>query len=820
MLGNLELMPGACGVLYLYVPELNVGELPGYGWKNSAEVREIMRGYFPKFQEVAAKKGFMIIGIDATDFTGIMYNKSFNSLADIKGKNIRAVNSEYSVELTKLFGANPVPLPYSDAYMAFTFIFKVNFRRQRKLKYMIGVDVGGTFTDISLLNVEKEEFSVLKVFQKTEDPSKTILEGVEEILKANKVDYNQVTYLAHGTTIATNALIERKGAKTALITTKGFKDLLEIGDQTRPSLYNYFKQKPKMPIPSGWNCEVNERLFYNGDICIPLVEKEVVKVVEMLKDKGAESIAVCTLFSFINPVHEEKIEKIISEMFPEAYVTVSHKLVPEFREYPRMSTTVLNAYLGPIIKKYISNFNNSIKAMGIKVDPFVTQSNGSIISISETINSPIRTALSGPSAGVVAANYIANLCSVKNIITFDMGGTSTDVSLIENGEYTLSTNRSINGFPVKIPMIDIKTVGAGGGSIAWLDDGNALKVGPRSTGAKPGPACYGKEGKEPTITDANVVLERINPQYILGGRMKIRADLAKKAIEDKISSFSKISLIEAAAGIIAVVNSNMVRAIRVISVERGFDPREFTLVSFGGAGSLHACAVAGELGIKQIIIPFSAGIFCSVGLLIADIKYDYVKSKIMLAEKDNIGKINTIFGDMITEGQKMLDKEGIPEDDRKYVFKIDARYKRQNHELQITLPENNLNEKVLRDIIDKFHREHMKNYGYYDEEQPIELVNYRVNAIGRTPKPNIPKYEINDSISSPVPRSYRRVYFDADKGFINCPVYLRDNLLAGHKIIGPAVVEEMDTTIFVDLGWKAEIDEYLNIKLDYGGIER
>ncbi len=703
------------------------------------------------------------------------------------------------------------------------FKFKTNFRilgGNKKLKYMIGVDVGGTFVDIALLNVEKEEFVTLKVFSRAGDPSKAILEGIKEILKANKVDHNQVTYLAHGTTIATNALLERKGAKTALITTKGFKDILEIGDQTRPSLYNYFKQKPKMLMPSGWRCEVNERLYYNGDISIPLDEKEVARIVEMLKDKGAEAIAVCTLFSFINPVHEEKIEKIIHEIFPEAYVTVSHKLLSEFREYPRMSTTVLNAYLGPVMWKYINNFNKSIRAMGIKVEPFVTQSNGSIISISETINSPIRTALSGPSAGVVAANYIADLCNVKNIITFDMGGTSTDVSLIEVGEHILSTNRYINGFPVKIPMIDIKTVGAGGGSIAWLDDGDALKVGPRSAGAQPGPACYGNGGEEPTVTDANVVLARINPNYILGGRMEIRADIAEKAIEDKISSFSKMSLIEAAAGIIAVVNSNMVRAIRAISVESGLDPREFAVLSFGGAGSLHACAVAQELGIKKIIIPFSAGIFCSVGLLVADIKYDYVKSKIMLAEEDNIGEINLIFDDMIDEGQKMLDKEGIPEGDREYLLKIDARYKRQNHELQIALPENRLNEKVLRSIINQFHQEHLKNYGYYDEEQPIELISYRVNAIGRTPKPKIPKYEINKLSPSPAPESNRQVYFNATKGFIDCPVYLRDDLFAGHKIIGPAVVEQMDTTIFIDFDWKAEIDEYLNIELTYGGTER
>lgn len=688
-----------------------------------------------------------------------------------------------------------------------------------KLKYMIGVDVGGTFTDISLLNVEKKELNILKVRSTVDDPSLAIVEGIDEVLKTNNVDYSQVTYLAHGTTVATNTLIERTGAKTALITTKGFKDLLEIGDQTRPGLYNYFIQKPEMLIPSGWNHEVSERLLYNGDIYSPLEEKEVGNIVKVLKEKGAESVAVCTLFSYLNPIHEKKIVEIIKELYPDIYVSASHNLVPEFREYPRMSTTVLNAYLGPIMKSYVNNFNNSIKDMGIKVEPYVTQSNGSIISISETIDSPIRTAVSGPSAGVIAANHVAQLCGVKNIITFDMGGTSADVSLIENGEFVLSTDRKINGFPVKTPMIDIDTIGAGGGSIAWLDGGGALKVGPQSAGAKPGPAAYNKGGEKPTVTDANVVLGRLNPEYILGGRMEIRADLAEKSIKDHLSSLTKMNPVEAAAGIIAVVNSNMVRAIRVISVERGYDPREFALVSFGGAGSLHACAVAKELGIKEIIIPSSPGIFCSIGLLVADIKYDYVKSKIMLAEKNNIKEINEIFSKMISQGKKMLDKEGIFEENREYILTIDARYKRQNYELQLAIPEEKLDEEILNDIKGQFHKEHMKNYGYFDENQPIELINYRVNAIGKTPKPDMPKYPIKDSLNPPIPNANRQVYFDENKGFVECPIYTRDDLDAGHEIFGPAVVEQMDTTILINPGWNANVDEYLNINLNYGGVE-
>jgi len=682
---------------------------------------------------------------------------------------------------------------------------------------MIGVDVGGTFTDISLLNIDKGELSILKVKSTVKDPSIGIVSGIKDILEDNNIPHEDIGYLAHGTTVATNALIERKGAKTGLITTEGFEDLFEIGDQTRPDLYDYFKDKPEIFIPSGWNYGVEERLYSNGEVHKKLDKKQVKKVVSELKEKGAESIAVCTLFSFVNSKHEKEIVEIIKDIFSEVYVSASHKILPEFREYPRLSTTALNAYLGPVMEEYVNNFRNSVKDMGIKVEPYVNQSNGSIISISETIDSPIKTAVSGPSAGVVAADYISSLKGIDNIITFDMGGTSADVSLVENNEPVVSTERKINGFPVKVPMIDINTVGAGGGSIAWIDDGGALKVGPQSSGAEPGPACYQRGGMKPTVTDANVVLGRLNPNYLLGGKMEIDYNSAVESIKNELTNKSDMNVTEAASGIIDVVNSNMIRAIRVISVEQGYDPREFSLVSFGGAGSLHACSIADELNMNKIIIPYSPGIFSSIGLLVADIKYDFVNSKLMIANEVNIKDINDIFDNLVKQGNEKLNKEKIEDKNREFILKIDARYLRQNYELQINVSDIPINKEILKEIKNKFHREHEIKYGYSDQEQPIEFINFRVNAIGKTPTPSLIKKDIKENIGAPKPRDYRKVYYKKFGEYVNTTIYNRADLNPGQKLIGPAVIEQMDTTILVEDTWKAEIDEYLNLTLENKG---
>ncbi len=686
--------------------------------------------------------------------------------------------------------------------------------------YMIGVDVGGTFTDFSVFDSGKERLFHYKQSSTPDDPSRSIVSGILHILESENINPDEVDYLAHGTTVATNALIEKTGARLGLITTKGFKDLMEIGNQKRPSLYDLLKQKPESLIPEGLICEVEERVCFDGSIKIPLYEEDVRKAVSYLKSQNVTTIAVCTLFSFINPVHERRIKEIINEAYPEAYVSISSELVNEFREYSRMSTTVLNAYLGPVMKKYVENFRNCVREAGIAVSPYVTQSNGSIISISETVECPIKTAVSGPSAGVIGATYIGRQCGINKIITFDMGGTSADISLIENGKAQVSYERMVEGYPARIPMIDIITVGAGGGSMAAIDEGGALKVGPKSAGAVPGPACYMRGGKKPAVTDANIVLGKLNQHKILGGRMEVDLQLAKDALATEISAKSALNIEDAAAGIISVVNSNMIRAIRVVSVERGYDVREFTLMAFGGAGPLHSCEVAKELGITQVLIPPAPGTLCSLGLLMADTRFDLSKSNIMIANQENLSKINGIFAELIDEGGKMLEHEGVPTEKRGYVFSIDCRYERQNYEITVEIPTGNLNMQDLANLIEAFHQEHERSYGYCDRNKKLQLVNYRVGAIGTIDKPDLKAQPVAENIEPPKPVEVRKVRFEGSSEYIGTNIYQRNDIPVGCTISGPAIIEQMDSTSIIPPDWHAYNDQFRNLIVTYQGGEQ
>jgi len=681
--------------------------------------------------------------------------------------------------------------------------------------YMFGVDVGGTFTDLSVFDTEKNMLFNYKLSSTPGDPSLAIVEGILEVMNLLNLTPEEISYLAHGTTVATNALIEKKGARVGLITTQGFKDLMEIGWQKRPNLYDLLRPKAQSILPPGHRYEVKERILYNGEIKEPLDEDSVLEVIECLKKQNVESVAICTLFSFLNPVHEKHIKGLVKKHFPEVYVTASHEIVHEFREYSRMSTTVLNAYLGSVMKKYVQNFEQSIKNIGIKAKPYVTQSNGSIISISETIDCPIKTAVSGPSAGVVGAAYLGKLCGINNIITFDMGGTSADISLISDGKPQLSDERLIEGHPARIPMIDIITIGAGGGSIAHIDEGGALKVGPESAGARPGPACYNFGGHLPTVTDANIYLGKLNQKKILGGRMDVHLDLSKQAIKQEICDKSALGMKEAAMGIISVVNSNMMRAIRVVSVERGYDVREFVLMAFGGAGPLHACEVAHEIGINKVVIPMAPGTLCSLGLLMADTKFDLSRSNIMLAKPESLAAINNVFSQMINEGNSLLDREGIPEDKRSYMLSVDARYERQNYEINIPLEGNAITEQVLETIISDFHSAHENNYGYFNKDFNIQFVNYRISAIGEIEKPSLEAAPVVNDFVLPKPIEYRNVLYVGEKDFIKTPVYSRDSLKPGCKAQGPMVIEQMDTTTVIPPHWIIMIDQYHNIHASY-----
>ena len=478
-----------------------------------------------------------------------------------------------------------------------------------------------------------------------------------------------------------------------------------------------------------------------------------------------------------------------------------------------MSTTVLNAYLGPIMKEYVENFRESIKGAGVSVSPFVTQSNGSIISIDETIDCPIRTAVSGPSAGVIGAARIGKQCGLNSLITFDMGGTSIDVSLIQDGKANVSFERMVEGYPARIPMIDIVTVGAGGGSLACVDEGGVLKVGPRSAGAKPGPACYCRGGEEPTVTDANLILGKLNPKRILGGRMSIDEKRSISVIKKAICQKTDLSIEDAAAGIITVVNSNMVRAIRAVSVERGYDPRQFTLVAFGGAGPLHACEVAEEIGIRQVLFPPSPGTLCSLGLLMADTQFDLSRSRLTIVNEQNLSIINNLLADLALEGQQLLNTQKIPELRRRFQFGFDCRYEHQNYELTISINKGKLNESDLNELKKAFGNAHEHAYGYQDKERPVQIVNYRLSAIGLSDKPQIGHIQ-ECSASVPKENEVRQVRFEKQCKFIETPVYLRDDLPSDCILQGPAIIEQMDSTCVIPPGWTALSDQYGNILVE------
>lgn len=676
--------------------------------------------------------------------------------------------------------------------------------------YRIGIDVGGTFTDVTLLNSETGRYYTYKLSSTLQDQSLAIANGTKETLELYGVPVSEIEYFGHGTTVATNMIIERKGAKTALITTKGFRDLLEIGRQTRPSLYNIMEDKPETLVKRSLRKEISERVTAKGDILRDVDRDEVRAVLKELKEQGVESIAVCFLFSFLNSRNEKIVEDCIKEVWPEAYYSVSSTILPEFREFERLSTTVINSYLGPRMKMYIHNLRQRIKEVGVTVEPYITQSNGGVMSISSTIQTPVQTALSGPSAGVMGAVYIAEAAGFKDIITYDMGGTSTDVSLVKDGIAEYTTKRKVCGLPSGVPMIDVHAVGAGGGSIAQIDNAGALKVGPESAGANPGPAAYGLGNENPVVTDANLVLGRINPHYVLGGRLKIDAELSKKAVKKKIADPMGIGTEEAALGIVKVVNSNMARAIRVITVEKGHNPSDFTLVAYGGAGPLHAVHLAQEMGIRTVLIPPAPGALCALGLLTADIKKSYVRTAIASYDEMTPEQINAVMSSLRDEGSAWLDSEKVPSERRKFHGIAEMRYVGQNYELQVEIPTENITASDIEKMKQDFFVAHEKNYGYYNPNAPVQFVNFRCEATGIVKKPNLAELETTLDDPSKAEIGRRVVHFE-ESGAVDCPVYDRAKFGRAERVNGPCIIEQMDSTTVVPPNTWFSIDKFGNL---------
>ena len=693
-------------------------------------------------------------------------------------------------------------------------------------QYRLGIDIGGTFTDGILLNETTGEIRTAKVPSTPADPSDGFLNAVERMLQDGQAEPDAVKYVVHGTTVATNAIIEGNLAKTAFITTEGFRDLLEIQTGIRPTLYDLQFEKLKPLVPRHLCFGVPERLDFRGEVLVPLDEDAVRSVVQELREQDVESVAVCLLHSYINPEHEQRIGEILAAELPSTLCSISSEVAPEFREYFRASTTVINAAIRPVVSSYLGNIQARMRRSGVTGEMLVMQSNGGVLTFEAAMDRPVFMVESGPAAGVIAASQLGESIGQRNIISFDMGGTTAKVGLIENGAPRVTKDYEVggtaattehgargSGYPIRTPVIDLVEIGAGGGSIAWIDSGGILRVGPRSAGADPGPVCYQQGGTEPTITDANLVLGRISSDYFLGGEMPLDMDAARRAIKERCADPLGMDVDEVALGIVEIANSAMVGALRRVSVQRGYDPREFVLVAFGGAGPVHANRLASELEMPKVLVPMSPGTTSAMGLLVTDIKHDYSVALIQQADQLDISVANAQFQRMSSEGHAALSREGVTDETTRFVKQADMRYVGQSYELTIPLPETDLDSTALDGILAQFHQEHERSYGFKAEDEPVEFVALRLSAIGVIPKPQLRKIKSGDDASTSPIKETRPVYFAETDGPVDCPIYDRYKLASEHEITGPAIIEEADSTTVIHPGYRALVDEYGNLFL-------
>lgn len=681
------------------------------------------------------------------------------------------------------------------------------------MSWRIGVDTGGTFTDVCLYNESTNQIHIGKISSTPSDPGLAVRQGIGALVNEHDgtgAGLAAIDYFAHGTTVATNALLQGRGARTGLITTAGFRDLLELGRQRRPKLYDLAGRKPAPLASRDLRLEVDERVRYDGVVERVLDPDEVRAAAKVLREAGVEAVSVCFLYSYLRPDHELTVRDILAEELPGVYLSISHEILPEFREYERLSTVVINSFIGPVMEGYLARLRKGLHADGLRVEPKVTQSNGGIMSFRSAEKMPIRTVLSGPSTGVVGAARLCSGSGIPDIITFDMGGTSSDVALVSGARPTSSTGMELDGRPVRAPMLDINTVGAGGGSIAWVDEGGHLKVGPQSAGADPGPACYGRGTTEPTVTDANVVLGILNQHALLGGAMPIDAALSLSAVE-RLGSRLGMGPLQTAQGIISVVTANMARAIRVVSVQRGYDPADYTLVAFGGAGPLHSARLAAELGMERTVIPQWPGALSALGMLMTDLRSDVTRTSITsltLASSDAILKIFTELG---AQAVAWFDAERIGAADRTLRWLLDLRYVGQNYEITVEVPTEEPSAEWFRTVAQRFHDAHEKRYGYATFTERVEAATFRVEAVGAVPQASFPQMESTGPDASHALMGYRSVYLTELDRRIDVPIYDRAALHAGNTIVGPAVIEQYDTTALLLPDQQADVDKYLMI---------
>ena len=676
--------------------------------------------------------------------------------------------------------------------------------------YHIAVDIGGTFTDVVIQNTNDGALWTAKTPSTPQDLASGFMSGVQNAIAQASADPSDIQRIFHGTTIATNAVIERTPSEIGLLTTKGFKYVLEIGRHDIPRRQNiYAWVKPERPVPPNRIFEISERLDRTGSTLIALNEDECREAARQLRDDGVEAVAVCFLYSYANPTHEERAAEILREELPGVQIALSSEVLPQFREFERTVATVLNAYVMPRVGRYLSGLESAAKRHGLDAPLFIMKSNGGVTSADMAARQAIHTVLSGPVAGVMGATQIADVAESPSFISVDVGGTSADICLVRDGEPEMTVERSIGGLPLQLPMLDIVTIGAGGGSIARPLAAGGLSVGPESAGADPGPVCYNQGGTIPTVTDARLVLGHL-PPHLLGGEMPLDVDAARKAIQDEIATPLGLELAEAASGIVEIADNNMAGAMRAVSIGRGLDPKDFALLDFGGAGPMHACALASLLGMQSVIVPPTPGVLSTYGLLFTDLRNDYVQTFVHSGETPSIEEITTVYSRLESQSWDWLNSEGVSRDVGQVTRSADLRYEHQGWEITVDMPDGPITEATVDHLIANFHDLHNRLYTYNLPQAKVELVNLRVSASGA-----LPRHEMSTLSSAngrqPEPESHRPALFSRSVGYVDTPVYRRDTLLAGSELVGPAIVEQRDTTTLLAPGFGARVDSYGNL---------
>ncbi|MEJ0020056.1 MAG: hydantoinase/oxoprolinase family protein [Acetobacteraceae bacterium] len=680
------------------------------------------------------------------------------------------------------------------------------------MTWRLGIDIGGTFTDVVVVEEDTGQIVVAKVPSTATDLAEGVLAGVRVALERSGVVAADVSLMTHATTVVTNALLEQKGARTGFVSTRGFRDLLELRRSSKADLYDLFQDGPALLVPRRWCFEITERIDAQGDVVRPLAEDEIPALVEAIREARLDALAVSLMFSFLNDDHERRVGAALRAALPDVAIFLSCEVLPEIREFERASTTSVCAYVAPLLRGYLDRLETAARSLGLP-RLHVMGSGGGILDVAECLRVPAAVVESGPAAGVVASALIGRQLGLPNLISFDMGGTTAKASVIADGQITVTADYEVGGagnakrwmhgtgHPIRIPVVDLAEVSAGGGSIAWIDAGGALRIGPHSAGAVPGPACYGNGGTLPTVTDANAVLGYLDADSPLGGTLRIDRAAAEAAIARHIGDRLRLSVLDAAARIIEVVNANMAEALRIVSIERGLDPAEFHLVAFGGAGPMHAAALAGELRIPSVILPPAPGAFSALGLVASDLRRDYSRTFYADVGSTDPAVLAAVLQAMKASGRAMLQEAGVPAAQQHLQRSADLRYPRQAYELTVPLDDGPVTRDSLDRLMDAFHRKHQQTYGHANQGERVQMVNVRLTATGRLP----PIQLVQRSTARDMAPRQRRAWFP-ETGVVPCRVLHRDELASGDTLAGPAVIDALDCTAVVPPGWTGRVD--------------